>query len=353
VARIPVALVGVDHPHVKDWQGVLERVSEVELVALYDPHPAAARAQLLPTYAQLPLYDSVADLLAKQDIQAALVLLPLSEAEEAMLPLAAAGIHMMAEKPVARTAAGLQRVARVLKPGTAFYSGYAWRCDPIIQTMGALVEQGILGDLWSIEMRWITSKVGRRPGVPPHRDPRSYLFRREQSRGGMLQWLGCHWLDLMLHIPQQDVAAVSAMTSRQTSDEIEVDDSATCLLRYKSGMLGSLHVGYFLPSGTDAFWGIRGSLGSIRWEFQDGRRFTVHSDHPSWKVSPTRVFEFPAGPEPSYGAGTGMLLIQDFARCIRDKGANPLLTLDDALNVLRLLDAAYESDATGRAVALS
>lgn len=349
---IRTALVGVDHPHRADWHGVLANVPELNVVAHYDPNPATAQILLAPPFAHLPIYGNLDELLAQHQVDAAFVLLPLREAEQAMLTLARAGVHMLAEKPVARTAAALETVRSALRPGAVFYTGYSWRFDAIINLVRSLVQDGILGEPWSIEMRWITSKVGRRPGVPPHRDPRNDLFRQEMSRGGMLQWLGCHWLDLMLYMTQQPVSAVSAMTARQTTDEIEVDDTATCLLRFGNGMLGSLHVGYLLPAGGQAFMGLRGSLGWLTWDWQNGRRFTIHSEHPSWAMAPERVYDFPTAPGSTYGGGTGEATVRDFARCIGEGGANPRMTIGDALDVLRILDAAYQAAATDRTVAL-
>lgn len=46
-------------------------------------------------------------------------------------------------------------------------------------------------------------------------------------------------------------------------------------------------------------------------------------------------------------------MLQDFARCIRAKGQNPALTIADAVQVLQVLDAAYESAATGVAVSVT
>lgn len=347
---IPTALIGVDHPHTSEWQGVLDRVPDLNMIAAYDPVGEAARTRLEGRYASLPIYDNLSELLARHQVEAALVILSLRQAEEAMLPLARAGVHMMVEKPVARTAAALERIGAELKTGTVFYAGYAWRFDALPRHLRMLVEQGIFGDLWSVEMRWITSKVGRREGVPPHRDPRSWLFRREESRGGMLQWLGCHWIDMMLYITGQPVVSVAAMTARQTTDEIEVDDTATVLLRFGNGMLGSLHVGYLLPEGTQTYWGLRGALGWARHDFQDERRFTVHSQHPDWITAPTKYYDFPVPPNATYGRNSAQALLLDFVRCIRQGGVAPAENVATALETLRVLDAAYEAAETGRTV---
>ena len=353
MVKIPIALVGVEHPHTKDWHSTLIEVPELVPVAHYDPNPELAQTLLCPPYDRLPIYGDLSELLNRHPVKGALVLLPLCDAEQALLTLARAGVHVVAEKPVTRTAPALQQVADVLQPGRAFYAGYAWRWDPIINLIRSLVDEGILGDLWSIEMRWITSKVGRREGTPAHRDPEHFLFRYEASKSGMLEWLGCHWVDLMLYITRQPVASVMAMTARQTTDEIEVEDTATCLLRFGNGMLGSLHVGYLLPTGGQAFLGLRGSLGWVHWDWQDGRRFTVHSDHPQWASSPTRTFDFPRPADATYGGGTGAALLHDFARCIEQNGANPTMSIDDSIHVLEVIDAAYESADTGQMVTIA
>ncbi len=352
MTMIPIALVGIDHPHAMDWYSTLLAVPELAPVAHYDPCPSRAQELLLPPFDQLPVYGDLGELLAGHQIQAALVMLPLQEAEGALLTLAKAGIHVMAEKPVARTAQAMEEVAGALESDTVFYAGYCWRLDPIIQKICSLVDDGILGQLWSIEMQWITSKVGRREGEPAHRDPASYLFRDTVSRGGMLQWLGCHFLDLMLHVTRQPITSVMAMTAQQTTDEIDVEDTAACLLKFGNGMLGSLHVGYLLPSGGQTFLGLRGSQGWVHWDAMSGRRFTVHSEHPDWIAAPTRVFDFPRPPVGTYGSGTGELLLRDFARCINEKARDPIYTAADAVRVLQVLDAAYESAGSGQAVSI-
>ena len=353
MSRIPIALCGVDHPHICEWYDALQRVPDLQPVAHYDPGKDGMQRPPLDPFHDLPLYRDLSTLLAHHDVQAALVAQSLRETEETLLTLASAGVHVMVEKPVARTAAALQRVRDRWQPGTIFYTGYLWRLEPMIQEIRSLVEEGILGDLWSVEMHWLTSKVGLRPGVPAHRNPNSYVFKQEISRGGMLQWLGCHFIDLMSHLTGLPVKAVSAMTARQTTDEIEVEDTATCLLQYGNGMLGSLHLGYLLPSGGHQFLGLRGSLGWVSWDWETGRQFTVHSEHPTWKAAPQRTFDFPHPADAGYGGGTAEILLRDLARCIRQGGTDPIFTIDDALRVLEVLDAAYESAGSGKVVEVS
>lgn len=349
MTAIPLALIGVNHPHVSEWHDLLRDAPGLVPVACYDP-AAAARGLLLAPYDALPFYNNLDELLAKHAPRAALVLLPLREAEDALLALARAGVHIMVDKPVTRTAPALRRVQSALAPDGVFYTGYVWRWDAIINQARSLVREGILGDLWSIEMRWISSRIGRRQDRPRHRDAGHYLFRRDISRGGMLQWLGCHWIDLMAYVTGQPITSVMAMTARQTSVDLEVEDSATCLLRFGNGMLGSLHLGYLLPVGGQTCFCLRGSLGWVHWDWQAGRRFTVYSEHSTWKTSPTRVFDFTPPERAGYSDGAGAALLHDFARCVGAGGVGPAMTIADAIRVLAVIDAAYESAESGNTV---
>ena len=72
MTTIPMALIGVDHPHALDWYSTLLAVPELVPVAHYDPDPAKAQELLRPPFDQLPVYGDLAELLAGQQIQAAL-----------------------------------------------------------------------------------------------------------------------------------------------------------------------------------------------------------------------------------------------------------------------------------------
>ena len=69
---------------------------------------------------------------------------------------------------------------------------------------------------------------------------RDWTFRRADVGGGHLIWLGIHWLDLLLSIAGEGVAAVQALTGNVGGAPIDVEDLATVTFRYTSGAQGSL-----------------------------------------------------------------------------------------------------------------
>ncbi len=107
-----VAVVGLDHYHVTGWVETLEGFADdLDIVALYDPDPERGRA-LAPThhdpalratlgerYRDVPFETRLDDLIARHRPDVALVTLPNADAPAAIETLAAAGVHLLIDKP--------------------------------------------------------------------------------------------------------------------------------------------------------------------------------------------------------------------------------------------------------------
>lgn len=177
--------------------------------------------------------------------------------------------------------------------------------------------------------------------------PRHFLFSRARSGGGILHWLGCHWLDLLRYVTGLEVADVSALLDTRAGDAIDVEDTAVVALRLANGALGSLHAAYSSGPG-DLFFGVRGSLGWARWE-QSRPEITVRSEHPSWSAAPERTITFTLPAVGGYGGAAGLASLGRFIASFRGE-ALPMFDVADARRVLEILDAAHRSAATGRLV---
>jgi predicted dehydrogenase len=352
--QVRLAHIGLNHTHAHGFLQSLLLVPEVKVIALYDPDPVAARALIegVPAALDVPLYEDLALLFERERPEAVLITLPNDATPAAIVQAAEAGAHVYAEKPCARTAAEFAAAAlAVRETGVQFSTGYLRRFSPAGRAIKEIVDQGLLGRLASIEARWITTSVDKR-------DPGHYLFSRERSGGGILHWLGCHWLDFMRWVSSAEVSEVSAILGSCDGAAIDVEDTAVVALRYQGGwagtggMLGSLHCSYVTDQATDQlFFGLRGTLGWIYWG-KSGPEFVAHSAHPAWRTAPTRVFRYEAGPAAGYGGAQGIVALQAFIAAFR-QGAPPSFTTDDALRVLQVLDAAHESASTGRRVILA
>ena len=184
-----------------------------------------------------------------------------------------------------------------------------------------MVADGVVGPLISVEMRMITTQV-------QFRDPQHWLFRAEHAGGGILSWLGCHYIDMMRYITGDEIVSVAAETATRSGEQIDVEDVAVLSLRFRSGAVGTLHTGYMLAlsgggyhnrSGYDTYVGVNGRMGRIHWS-SDGApsSLTAESTHAGWAGAPRRSYEYALAESPSYLGVYGEQFVGDFIRCAQD-----------------------------------
>ena len=338
--KLRFAQAGVSLMHANMYRDTLMLLpDEIELVGFYDSDPQAARAHLKDDVASLPFYDSLSDLIEQAKPDAVMVSAYPDIMPDWLLQIAAAGVHIWAEKPVAAHSRQLAPVAEAIASNRLHFStGYSWRFHPISRLINTTYSDGLLGTPYSIDMRFSTSSVKRR-------GPNSWLFSREISGGGILNWLGCHWFDLMRFITGSEVVSVSSIEANIGGEAIDVEDAAVVSMQFANGMVGSLHAGYFTSGGGDTSFRIYGSEGWAKWEIAD-ESCTIKSDHPQWAEAPERQFSFPSAKYPGYGA-EGRALVKAFSAAIRGEGKSGY-TIDDAIRTLQIIEAAHESAASGR-----
>jgi len=338
LTRYRVAVFGVDHPHSKGWAETLRNTPGVEVAAFYD-RSEGSRGLLEEAYASKNFYTDAEELVENEDFSLAAVLLPNNEAPSVVKMLAEAGKHILLEKPGARSAEELRPAVEAVKLSRVKLSvGYVRRFHPLAREVKVMVERGLLGRVFSAEGRIGASTVRLR-------NPRHFLFSRGVSGGGILSWLGVHWFDLLRFMLGSEVESVSAIVGNVGGEEIDVEDAASVALRFENGAIGSVHAGYFLPDGYDMFLGLRGRLGWASWD-PGSDDLTVKSLAPGWSGGLKRVRYTP--PQvPGYGGQMGLDMVADLLSAI-EQDRSPLVNEDDALRVLRIVDAAYESSRTGK-----
>ena len=343
--KLRFAQAGVSLMHANMYRDTLMLLpDELELVGFYDPDPEAVRPNLKANVQDVPFYDSLAGLLTEAKPDAVMVSTYLKDMPSWMLQVAEAGVHVWGEKPFAVHSSQLAPVAEAVRRNNLHFScGYTWRFHPIAQLINRTWAAGLLGKPYSIEFRFLTSSVARR-------NPQTWYFQREEAGGGILNWLGCHWIDLMRYLSGADVTRVAAIEANVGGHDIDVEDAAAVSFGFDNGMIGSLHAGYFTSGDGEISIGLRGSLGWIKWDIDEGA-CTIKSEHADWSGAPTRRFEMPSAPVGGYGA-EGRSSVQAFAAAIRGEGESGY-TVEEIIRSLQIIEAAHESAAKGRTVTLS
>jgi predicted dehydrogenase len=293
------------------------------------------------------------ELLAQPDIYFVIAAVRNELGKEVFTRSLEAGKHVMAEKPVGRNAAETMAVLEASKrAGRNLGVCYQNRANAVIQEARRIVAAGALGPLMTVEMRMITTAVR-------FRKPETWMFNKEQAGGGMLTWLGCHYIDLMRYMTGDEIVSVQAEVATRSGEKIDVEDVAVLSMRLKSGAIASLHVGYILalsgggyhnPAGYDTYIGINGRLGRIHWSAPGApSEIKVETVHPDWAGAPQWSSQYVAGASPAYGGKSGEAFIRSFIQASQE-GRPGWTTGEDALMVARVVDAAYESSRTGKRV---
>lgn len=343
-----IAFVGIDHPHGAGWRESLSNLpGEIEITAIV-PRFGGTIHSLEERHAKAVRFESVEQLLQSGPglFDGAVVCLPNNEGPAAIVDLARAGKHLLVEKPGAASAAdATPMVAAVRRAGVTFQSGYLWRYDAGVERLRAMVDDGRFGRLISLEMGWVTSDVARRGAG-------HYLFDPAASGGGFFNWLACHWLDLLLYLSAERVAAVTARVGRFGAVDVAVDDGGAAILELSGGALATFVGGYWLPRWAgEARWTIRGSERWVHWDPQKpgtSGELTIHGPQPQFQAM-NEVFTLPADSTPGYGGQRTVTLLRDWVAAARS-GRDCRNTPESMLATLELLDAIYESSRTQRRV---
>lgn len=347
------AILGLSHPHAGILLTTLENLPEITSISLWDADPAvAARPDLPASRKAMPATTDLDAVLAQPDLIFAIVCLRTDQTAAVSHRVIAAGKHLLSEKPAGLNSAeisGLQAAAA--RAGVVASVLYTRRAHPCVVAARRLAQSGALGQLLTLEARFLTTQVR-------FRNPTSWLFRREQSGGGILLWLGCHCLDLLQYVPDDEITAVGALLATRSGEAIDVEDLAMLSLRFRSGAIGTFHAGYTLAysgqgyvnlAGYDSYLGFNGRTGRVVWPDLNPR--LLIESPPAAGQSPAREETFTLPASTSYGGSGGEDFFRQFFAAMEGRGTPPT-TLADAVRTARIIEAAEESARSGRFVGI-
>jgi predicted dehydrogenase len=289
--------------------------------------------------------------LQRADVTHVLVALPNNRTPAALVNAIQAGKAVFTEKPGARSAVEFQPVLQALQQQPVpFCIAYLNRWSPPVRQMRELVRAGAVGKLTSVELRMVTTQVGMR-------SPESWLFQRQVAGGGVLAWLGCHWLDALRYVTGDEIVRVQAQLATTSGEAIDVEDTAAVAFCTSSGAVGSLHAGYLLAVGNPGYRSaghdismiLRGTLGAIAYSGNRNEApLVLDSVAPAWRAASRQTFQFTPTPSPGYGGLAGLDFFRVFLNA-RSPASTPAGAID-ALRVLQILDAIYAAAESGRAM---
>ncbi|MFB6173085.1 MAG: Gfo/Idh/MocA family protein [Halobacteriales archaeon] len=341
-----VGYVGLDHPHRDAYLDLLaDRDATVTCACEPDDSFDAGDVDL-----DVPLYRDPGDLLAAEAVDAVWVTLPNRDTPAVVADALAAGVDVFAEKPMARTADDLEPVAEAAADSAATLAvAYANRAHPAARALRERLRAGVLGELRAVEARLVATTLdGRLAG------PGRYTYRADASRGGILQWLGCHWLDLIEWATGDPIERVAAGTFAADATDVE----AGMVLQWEaaSGALGSLSCGYHLDARKDTTLRIYGEEGRATTSLIAGEHYTGETrltvERHGGGPAPRREIVYDHEPASGYLGRVGGAFVDAFFAACRGERETPA-GLGAARRTLAVMDAAYEAAATDEWVAVA
>lgn len=268
--------------------------------------------------------------------QLAIIANPATHHMRVSLPLARAGVHLLVEKPLAdSTTDAFQFIIESTAHGVIVTTGYNLRFSPSLQFFREKILGDFIGKVCSVRC-----EIGQYlPSWRPNSDYRNCVSARRDLGGGALLELS-HEIDYVRWI-FGEVEWVSATLSRQSELEIDVEDSAHLICGFascaeKSALVGTLSLDFIRHDTTRQCTAI-GVNGSLRWDGLSGVVEHYEKNATAWKP----LFSQPPTRDESY-----RMELQHVLACI-EEGRTPLISGEDGLRVLEIIEAARISAQTG------
>ncbi|MBN1676109.1 MAG: Gfo/Idh/MocA family oxidoreductase [Kiritimatiellae bacterium] len=319
-----------------------------ELALLMDAN-VSVKAALEEKY-KVPFVGTVDDLLAG-DVDAVYIATPTFLHEEQATAAAAAGKHVLCEKPLARDSASARRIlAACRQAGVKVSIGYMMRFNGYHRKFKQMLDAGEVGTpvMGRAQLTcWFPAMAG------------NWRQIREKGGGGAMADMATHCFDLleMFFGRAQEVCAMTGTRVHRYEDP-SVEDTAVVMLRFANGAVGLVDAHFNIPDESSEYvLELYGSKGCIKAAFTVCQNsggsvraclLKQTGGYDAQQASNT------AGYEELKLDGLANIYqseIEAFSQAVLDD-TEPPVAAEDGLWGLNVLEAAYESARTGKVVKL-
>lgn len=324
--------------------------------------------------------DAIAD---NPHVDAVSVALPNSQYIEAIPRLLAAGKHVLAEKPLGRSAAeALQLALAAERSGRIGAVSFSWRRIAAVEAIAQLVREGRIGTVRHFSA-WYLTDYAATPATPL-----SWRYERELAGGGAILDIGPHIVSVLEHvlgqarrvvaaderivIPERPIPTGSVIghgpvdTSGETGT-VTTDDVTTAIAEFGTGAAGQIVVSRVATGVPNSLgFHIIGSEGSVRFDSIHPDEFQLYTNsagNGSDNGERTVIIgpEYPSFgytiPMPARGVGSGygaafIAQAQEFVSAIAD-GKNVQTDFWTGYRTMLVCSATQQAAAQGRSVDLA
>ena len=316
----------------------IKKLDCAEIVAFYDLYDDRAKA-----YAEQyggVAYGDYGNLLQQPEIDAVIVCTAARSHREMTVRALEAGKHVLCEKPMAVSAEDAAAMIQAAeKSGCKLMISHNQRRYEPHMKARELIRSGVIGKV--LTFRTFLGIKG--PEYSSVFGINNGYFSREMSGRGVMSDVGAHRIDLMRYILGTNYKRVFSYNptlekKKPDGSLIDVDDNSFTITEMDNGTVGVIVTSWTSMNGNDRmswFYGTEGVLTLYR------------EDHPvvlERKDGSAEYFDFKDNPDQSETILTD--IDEQFVRCVLE-GRQPMVTGEDGLAVIRVLDAMEQSNRSG------
>nr|WP_315212569.1 Gfo/Idh/MocA family oxidoreductase [uncultured Duganella sp.] len=338
--KMRFALVGCGRIAQNHFAALAQHADRCQLVAVCDVDPAALARAAAQTGATP--YSRLDQMLARSEVDAVIITTPSGLHPEQAVQIAAAGRHVITEKPMATRWEDAKRmVCACDAAGVRMFVVKQNRRNATLQLLKSAVDKKRFGRIYMVNLNVFWTR------------PQSYYNSAGwrgtwEFDGGAFMNQASHYVDLIDWIvgPVESLQAYTATLAR----DIEVEDTGVISLRWRNGALGSMNVTMLAyPHNLEGSITILGEKGTARiggvavnevqqWDFAEPDEDDAHVREASYATTSVYGFGHP-------------LYYDNVIKVLRGE-AEPETDGREGLKSLEVLIAAYRSARDGRRVAL-
>lgn len=338
--KIKIGLIGcgrIAQTHIKAIQQLKD---DLELTAVCDVNENALKEAVKVTSAKP--YNNLLKLLENENVDMVVLATPSGLHARHAIAAAKSGKHVITEKPMAtRWSDAHQMISECENQSVRLFVIKQNRFNPTIQRLKHAINSQRFGRIYFVGVNVFWAR------------PQSYYDQASwrgtwEFDGGALMNQASHYIDLLPWLigPVEQVSALTGTLARK----IEVEDTATMNLRWRSGTIGAVNVTMLAyPNNLEGSITILGEKGSVKiggvalnkvdmWQFSD-----ADSDDEN-------VVSLNYEPKNVYGSGH-VCCYENIINTLRGK-CEPETDGREGLKSLELLIAAYQSARSQKVVSL-
>jgi len=353
MAKIKVALLGLEQPHADFWQVAFRGSERSELVGAWSHTPGLARSK-----AERFGYRAWEDRDALIDAADAVAICSVTSRHLELIEAAAdKDKKILCEKPLATTLDHCNRIQAVIERTGAYYmQGFPKRFDPVNHEIRRIIGEGGLGRITLVRVRH-----GHPVGMLNPEFDKTWFVDPELGGGGCMIDEGVHAADFIRWLFGEP-ELVSCFIAGE-AQRLPVEDTGVAIYKFADGMIAEVSSCWHFMAAQNSVE-IYGSSGSIVLSGVDlGSRDLTDGQYLKYYLHPARTDPEAdhLGPMdrewtisdliPQFKADTEVFH-QNVARAFIDalaEGREPPVTVIDGRRAVEMILAAYRSAETGQA----